>query len=173
MSGLVRLLTFGVSGLALLAVTGCFSTSGASSDDAGQPRPALSEFEPCTVMKQKQLDALGVESEPRVIDPVDSETGCSFRGDTVTVTVLKNPTLTLAEYGQKSTIENFSARDVNGREGATAKTVGATDDMCTTMLSAGGGVVLVDAQASDPREPLDACGVSLDIAETIEPALPE
>ncbi|GAB3286803.1 hypothetical protein GCM10027563_21130 [Parasphingorhabdus pacifica] len=90
------------------------------------------------------------------------------------LTVYRNAEQTLDGYGTQDNWADFRKMDVNGRPAAEATTnAAANQDMCTTMLAAGGGVVLVDAQSTDPREPFDACGESLKIAEQIEPSLPE
>ncbi|WP_460958719.1 DUF3558 family protein [Parasphingorhabdus pacifica] len=164
-----------VAGLALAGMAACSQdgSAGEDSDSAALQGSAPAELDPCSVLKPQQATKAGLPAQEEFEDQISSEPGCRYQGEEKMITIFRNAEKTLDEYGQQENWGEFTKTDVNGRPGARAVDSAATDDMCTTMLSAAGGVVVVDAQAADPRDPFDGCGASLDIAETIEPSLPE
>ncbi|GAB3286810.1 hypothetical protein GCM10027563_21150 [Parasphingorhabdus pacifica] len=90
------------------------------------------------------------------------------------VSLFKNQEETVDSYRQSGRFDEFTMIDVNDRSGAQAVSAGAAaTGVCTTMLPAGGGVVLVDAIPNDPSASFDGCGESLKIAKQVEPNLPE
>ncbi|GAB3286815.1 DUF3558 domain-containing protein [Parasphingorhabdus pacifica] len=170
-----------VAGLALASVASC--SSGGSADKgggSGSPEPqgsALANLDPCSILTPQLATEMGLPAEGELDEQISSEPACLYdsglEGGKL-ITINRNAEKTLEEYGAQDNWGVFKPIEVNGRSAAEAiNEVAMGQDLCTTMLSAGGGVVLVDAQSTDPREPFDACGESLKIAEQIEPSLPE
>lgn len=176
MKTLSRPLRAAVAGLALFSMAGCAQGGSTEGDSDKPPAPAgaaLAKVDPCKIMTPEQLTSAGLPTQGEAIGQFDFEPACNYSGDVATITLSRNATTTLDALGGQSNWGEFTKIDVNGRPAARAKNAGATDDMCSTIVSAGGGVVSVDALAADPRKPFDGCAESLKIAQQIEPSLPK
>lgn len=178
MSVLSRSFALGVSGLAVVVVAGCAGGVGGSEGEdpsaLKEPGAALAGVDPCSVMKPDQLTAAGYETQGKPVKQFDFEPGCRYKGEQMILTLYKNQRETVESYGKRSTWAEYSRFDVNGREAARALSKSEQRDggACTTMLSAGGGVIVLNGIGED-RTGFDTCGELSRVAEQIAPDLPK
>lgn len=127
------------------------------------------------MLSPELLGANGYSAEGTPIEQYESEPGCQYAGERMMLSLYKNQEKTVASYGSGKSWAEYTEIDVNGRAGARAlsRSTQADGGACTTILSAGGGVLVLDGLSNDPRAPFDACGELLEIAQQIEPSLPE
>jgi hypothetical protein len=171
------------AGLALVGIAGC-SQGGSAGKDTTSPTPsaqpggALANLDPCTIAKPEQLSAAGLPAQGKPQKRADVEPGCEYdsgiRG--WKATIYRNATTTFDSYRSQPNWAKVDPVDVNGRPAVNAidkQAVGAK--VCTTIFSAGGGSIVVDAQPGDPRKATDAsaCDQGLKFAKQIEPNLPK
>lgn len=162
-------------GLALLAIAGC-SGGSADSPKTGEPSAsggALANLDTCQIMKPDQLRKAGLPQKGERVELFDFEPGCGYNGDIASVSIAKNAEKTLKSYEDQTNWKSFERIQLKGRPAARALSAQATGDMCTMMLAAGKGVVVVGAMASDPRAEFDGCAKAREVAKMIEPNLPE
>lgn len=173
-----RTLRTAALGVALIALGGCGAqVTGAPSvsGGSGAASSALASFDPCTVLSDAELQALGFRPETR--DPIDElgQEGCGFLAlrdsPVLGVRLEKDLEETVADYAARSeTFDSFQENEVNGRPGAALEVV---DDgvECTQLVNAGSGTVAVGWQYDRPG-PDDPCAEALRVMQMIESALP-
>jgi hypothetical protein len=153
-----------------MGLAGCGGTSPA----AQQPPSGLANVDPCKIMNSQQLSADGFGTQSKPVKHFDVEPGCSFDSDKETVSFFKNQTKTVDTYGQQSNWAQYNKTSIAGRPAAIAL---SKDDVgngvCSALVSAGGGVVIVDTQSGDPRKPYDACGQAQKYAQEVASSLPQ
>ncbi|MGH3979272.1 MAG: DUF3558 domain-containing protein [Pseudonocardiaceae bacterium] len=167
--------------LAVVAlVAGCGEPVAGSPVATGEHGPAgagraLASFDPCAVLSDAELTALGFRPETR--DPIDElgQMGCGFLGSrdspVLGIRLEKDLEETVDDYAARSeAFGSFEENRVNGRPGAVLEVVGDGRG-CVQLMNAGSGTVAVDWQFDDPG-PVDPCAEALRVAEMIEAELP-
>lgn len=179
MNVVTRSLAAVAGGLLVLGAAGCSAGGLAGEDASPSPQPTksgLASLDVCNVLTPEDLAPYGaaLPGEPDNVTP--SEPGCEYKGEEsgIKITLSKNETKTVDQYGKDTKFDKFEPVTVAGRHGASVISPGASGSgLCGTMIDAGGGVVLVDASARANNTQFDACAESLKVAEQIAPRLPQ
>lgn len=163
-----------IAAIALLGIAGCTNTPSAEPGPTPPEKPsgALTSLDPCKIMTSQQLQTGGFTFNGRIA-LFDFLPACSYTSESVGLSIAKNQQETVQSYKENGNWQSYEFIKVNGRPGVRARVAGDTEDSCSTLISAGGGVVQVAAFSGDPRKPIDGCAESLKIAKQIEPNLPE
>lgn len=162
------------AGVALLGATSCSSSEGGGTPVTESPRGGLGDVDPCSFFAPDDLAAAGVEGPGAPEDDIPSVPGCTFEGESVFLSLYKNQDQTVDSYETAGSWDEYQRTDVNGRAAARAIASGsAGNNICSTLLDAGGGVVQVKVTAVLPDEPVDTCAKANEMATRIEPRLPE
>ena len=159
---------------ALLPLSGCALNSSADESAAARPDPAggLSGTDPCTLLAEDELVSYGVLLPGYPNASISAEPGCDFDGDPFGYSFAKNQQMTVDKYGSQDNWAKFDRRDLQGRKAASAIDSGSVGArICSTMVDAGGGVVIVTAGELND-EGRDECAESWRLAEVIAPRLP-
>ncbi|PRW65406.1 DUF3558 domain-containing protein [Actinopolyspora mortivallis] len=168
-----------VAGAVLVGLSAC--SPGGNTDhaptettDASPSDEVLSEVTPCEMLPPDTLRSFGLQVPGKPTDGLPWTPACDYTGDPVGVTLVKNTRQTVASSEKKSTWASFDRITVNGRPGATAITKGSTQaQICNVLFDAGQGMIQVRAQESGRSDEIDECAKALEIAERIEPNVPE
>ncbi|KAA5828455.1 DUF3558 domain-containing protein [Saccharopolyspora hirsuta] len=162
------------AGAALLGAAGCGTGGETTNAPAStQQNIGLGQVDPCTVLTPEELSSLGFEGPGQKQEGISSEPGCAFDSLEFGITISKNEEKSVEEYGKQDSWAKFDQTQVDGRPAATGVSKNATQaDVCTALVDAGGGVVLVDVSLLRAKE-MDECGEALKIAEKIAPRLPK
>ncbi len=155
--------------LAVAAVGGC------GQDVAGEPNagptgvdPAtreLAAMDPCTLLSDAEIEALGFRPDTRELTELLGLVGCGYfgpiYGDLRSLSVQKEPEDTVADYAARAeTFGGYRANEVAGRAGAQVKVAEDGTD-CTQMVNAGSGTVQVEWSIREPGRQIPArrrCG---------------
>lgn len=178
MSLVSRSLAVGVAGLALVGLSACSGGTSKGGEEPSTPTSAaqssgLANFDPCTFLTPEELSAAGVSAPSRPVDDIKSQPGCDWEGEDVLLTLSKNETEDFEKYS-KNNFETFDRFDLNGRQAARAVTAGSGGQgICSTIISAGGGIVDVNVAGIMRNSVPDPCGAAEKIARQIEPRLPK
>ena len=169
-------------GALVLAVT---AAGGCGQEVAGTPNagptgvgPATSELatvDPCTLLSDAEIEALGFRPDTRQPTETLGLVGCAYLGPPYgilgSLSVEKEPEETIADYAARSqTFGGFRQNDVNERAGAQLEVADDGTD-CAQMVGAGSGTVQVSLIIREPGT-LDPCAEALRVMQMIEPELP-
>ena len=154
-------------------VAGTPNNAGATSAD-----PATSELamlDPCTLLSDAEIEALGFRPDTREPTDLLGLVGCGYfgpiYGDLRSLSVQKEPEDTVSEYAARAeTFGGYRANEVAGRAGAQVQ-VAEDDTDCTQMVNAGSGTVQVEWSIREPGV-MDPCVEALRVMQMIEPELP-
>lgn len=149
--------------LAALPLVACSSTADSE---------PLARVDPCRVLSAEQLGSLGLPPNGTIRHQETEKVGCTYPGTVLTLTVYRVRTETLEAFGERGHWSEFAPIEVNGHRAARVRPIGATPDRCTTMVAAGGGVVMFEAYATNLYMPVDGCGESARAATMASPVLP-
>ena len=164
--------------LAVAAVGGCGQEVAGTPNNAGVTGadPATSELaalDPCTLLSDAEIEALGFRPDTRRPTETLGLVGCAYVGPPNGVLgslgLLKEPEDTVADYAARM-IEDFRENEINGRAGAQTQSFGNGTD-CTQMVDAGSGTVQVTWIIDAPGA-MDPCAEALRVMQMIEPELP-
>ena len=164
--------------LAVAAVGGCGQEVAGTPNNAGVTGadPATSELaalDPCTLLSDAEIKALGFRPDTRRPTETLGLVGCAYLGPPNGVlgsfSVEKEPEDTVADYAARA-IEDFRENEVNGRAGAQTQSFGDGTD-CAQIVDAGSGTVQVTWIIREPGV-LDPCVEALRVMQMIEPELP-
>ncbi len=163
------------AGLLVLGTAGCTPGGTAGGNDAPPPKKnGLANVDVCGVLTADDLAPLGIEPKGEPDSVVPSEPGCEYNSNGKTITLSKNETKTVDQYGKDTKFDKFEPVTVAGRRGASAISPGsAGTGFCGTLIDAGGGVIIVDAAAKSNVTGFDGCAESMKVAEKIAPRLPQ
>ena len=165
--------------LAVAAAGGC------GQDVAGTPNagptgvdPAMSELvtlDPCTMLSDAEIEALGFRPDTRRPTDTLGLVGCAYLGPPNgilgSLSVQKEPEDTVADYAARAeTFGGYRANEVAGRAGAQVQVAEDGTD-CTQMVNAGSGTVQVEWSIREPGV-FDPCAEALRVMQMIEPELP-
>ncbi|WP_433870273.1 DUF3558 family protein [Saccharopolyspora sp. CA-218241] len=161
-----------------LLLAGC---SGGSSAPEGNPPSSeatnvLQNFDPCTVLTPEEIQSFGASPEGEPSDLGLGETGCDFDGEVFDFGILKAPESDQAYWeGQKNNFDRFEPNQVGSHAGFSGiSTGGAGQGVCSQMMYVGSGTVTVDVTyRSDTMAGADPCAKAMEIAQAVEPKLPQ
>ncbi|WP_033401502.1 DUF3558 domain-containing protein [Actinopolyspora mortivallis] len=167
-----------LAGAVLVGVTACSPGGGAegSSETTGpsSSEEVLASVDPCEVLSESELESFGLRGPGEPRSELPWKPGCYYEGSPINARLEKNTRQTVASSERKDVWAEFERVEVNGRPGARAITKGATQARtCNVMFDAGRGTILVRAMESSLPDDLDECAKALEIAETVEPKVPE
>nr|WP_246300169.1 DUF3558 domain-containing protein [Actinopolyspora biskrensis] len=163
----------------MLGAVGCSpgdSSEGATEETSGA-KPSgevLAGVDPCGILSDAELKSFGLKTEGKVTNSPPWAPGCQYQGDPVVASIRKETRDTVDSAAEKETWAEFERTEVNGRAGATAVTGGATQaGICSALFDAGQGMIQIQAQEFSRSDDLDECAKALEIAEKVEPNVPE
>ncbi|MGW1679972.1 DUF3558 family protein [Saccharopolyspora sp. NPDC002376] len=163
--------------MSLLGLSAC-SGGGSSSGSEESPTSAtsgsgLESFDPCTFFKPDELTSWGVSTQSADFTPVESEPGCEWVGEKMTVSLQKNVKETVSSYRESGSWDSYDEQKFGGRNGAKAVESGATGQGgCTVLVDAGGGVAIYMVDGAR-RDSVDACAEAEKVANQTASRLPE
>ncbi len=148
---------------------------GGSEGTSAGGRPAV---DPCTVLSDAELARLGMQPETRRIVHELDAIGCGWRGQPFGLTLTTNPD-TIADYRERKddpVFVSFAENQVNDRPGVQTQ-VALSGEECGQVVGTGSGVLSVGVRLSGRARvdgvQADPCAKALQIAELIEPRIPE
>lgn len=164
--------------LVWFAVAGCGQAVSGEPAPAGngqQATKALAALDPCTLLADTDVEALGFRPDTRQPANTLGLTGCRVvaapGGALGSLALQKEPHETAADYATRSeTFGSFRQNDINGRSGAQVQ-VDENNTDCTQIVDAGSGSVQVTWIIREPG-PMDPCAEALRVMQLIEPDLP-
>ncbi|WP_223208096.1 DUF3558 family protein [Actinopolyspora erythraea] len=167
-----------VTGAALLGMTGC--SPGDITEDSSETTGAkpsdevLAGVDPCGLLSDEELKSFGLETRGEPRSELPWAPGCYYAGEPVTARLEKNTRQTVASSEKRSVWASFDRTQVNGRAAASAVPNGATEARaCVLMFDAGQGLIQVQTQEIRLPDDVDECAKALEIAEKVEPNVPE
>nr|WP_169336106.1 DUF3558 domain-containing protein [Actinopolyspora halophila] len=165
--------------MALLGAVGCSpgdSSEGATEGTSGA-KPSgevLAGVDPCGVLSDAELKSFGLKTEGEATNTPPWAPACQYQGDPVVASIHKETRDTVNSAEQKDVWAEFDRTEVNGRTAATAVTGGATQArLCSALFDAGQGMIQIQAHEVSSSDSLDECAKALEIAEKVEPNVPE
>ena len=166
--------------LAVAAAGGCGQDMAGAPNHAGATSadPATSELamlDPCTLLSDAEIEALGFRPDTREPTDLLGLVGCGYfgpiYGDLRGLSVQKEPEDTVADYAARAeTFGGYRANEVAGRAGAQVLVAEDGTD-CTQMVNAGSGTVQVEWSIRESGA-MDPCAEALRVMQMIEPELP-
>ncbi|TDD89736.1 DUF3558 domain-containing protein [Saccharopolyspora karakumensis] len=166
--------------LAGFAVTvgGCSSAGGGAQQ--GAPEPALNvlaSVDPCQVLGEQDLQALGVSAPGEPLDQGIGEKACEFSGDALDLSVVKGEQSSLAYWeGRRSNMAVFETNKVGQRDGAKMiSTASVGNGVCSQAIFVGQGSVSIQVTTSSASYQNDeaTCAKAMEIAQVAEKKLPK
>lgn len=166
--------------LAVAAAAGCGQQVAGAPSNAGATSvdPATSELvrlDPCTLLSDAEIEALGFRPDTRERTETLGLVGCGYLGPIYGVlrslSVDKEPEDTVADYAARAeTFGGFRENEVAGRAGTQLQLADDGTD-CTQMVNAGSGTVQVEWSIRESGA-MDPCAEALRVMLMIEPELP-
>lgn len=168
------------TGLVLLGTASC--GGGGLIGGGGEQEPpketqaaaGLKDFDPCAFPNPDELEHANVTGPGEPEEQLAHEPGCRFEGEDVLVTLFKNQKETVDSYETNGSWDQYEKIQIGGRDAAQAVANGSSgNNVCSTLVNAGGGIISVQVTVILPDSPLDSCGEAKKIATNIEPRLPK
>ncbi|MDI2029003.1 DUF3558 family protein [Saccharopolyspora sp. TS4A08] len=169
---MTRLLVAVAAAATGFALAGC---SGGAAPEAPAPKPenALAGFDPCKV----DLQNFGASAPGEPVDQGVGEQGCEYDAEGMTVAVYKGETNDFKYWEQRrGNLAVFEPNQVGSHQGIKQIANGSVGQgVCNQAIMVGSGSVSVQVNNSASNEQSDdaTCAKALEIANAIEPSLPQ
>ncbi|WP_211212896.1 DUF3558 domain-containing protein [Actinopolyspora mortivallis] len=138
--------------------------------------PTLANFDPCTALTPTELDQVGIEDSGERVDNEYGSSGCDFPAENFLFTIYKNSGEDMSTWdSRRNNFAEYERNRVGDRAGRSAVVNGAQGQgLCRQIMAAAqGSVSVVVKYDADQIQGNDPCTKAKEIAETIEPRLPE
>jgi len=164
-----RLISTVLSGVIL------FGTAAGCGGPAGQSAPsststdAVKSVDACALLTPTELDKLGRKSPGKKVDQL-GESGCRFDGDPYNLAIYRSSDGIGFYDKRKDQYARFTTNKVGSRDGAQIL-ISESGSECRQVVQSGAGSVAVVVIFKFGQSG-DSCGQALQIAQQIEPRLP-
>nr|WP_157405550.1 DUF3558 domain-containing protein [Actinopolyspora halophila] len=151
--------------------------SGGASGETSGAKPSgevLAGVDPCGILSDAELNSFGLSTSGELTDTMPWRPKCYYEGEPVSLSISKNTRHTVDSSEKRDAWAEFERLKVNGRSAARAITEGSTQSRaCDVMFDAGQGMIQVRTQEIRLPDDVDECAKALEIAEKVEPNVPE